>query len=38
MLKLETKDLLLAQVWHRDRAHPISLAYEESVVYGHVDG
>jgi hypothetical protein len=22
MLKLENKDLLLARVWHRDRAHP----------------
>jgi hypothetical protein len=23
MLKLESKDLLLAQVWYRDRAYPM---------------
>jgi hypothetical protein len=37
MLKLESKDPFLAQVWHRDRAYPLSLACQESVVYGHVD-
>jgi hypothetical protein len=36
-LKLESKDLFLVRVWYSDRAHPISLVYYESVVYGHFD-
>jgi hypothetical protein len=38
MVKLESKDLLLARVWHRDRAHPYNLACYELAIYGHVDG
>jgi lipid-A-disaccharide synthase-like uncharacterized protein len=37
-LKLESKDLLLARVWHSIDLIPRSLAYSESAVYGHVDG
>jgi hypothetical protein len=36
-LKHKSKNPLLVQVWHRDRAYPISLACYESVVYGHID-
>jgi hypothetical protein len=38
MLKLESKDLLLVQVSHRDRVHPYSLACYESAIYDHIDG
>jgi hypothetical protein len=38
MVKLESKYLLLAWVWHRDRALTISLAYYESAIYDHVGG
>jgi hypothetical protein len=37
MLKLESKDPIFARVWHSYRAFPLSLAYQESVVYGHID-
>jgi hypothetical protein len=38
MLKIESKDLILVWVWHRDRVHLLSLACWESAVYDHVDG
>jgi hypothetical protein len=37
MLKPKIKDLLLAWVWHSARAYPLSLAYYESAIYGHID-
>jgi hypothetical protein len=38
MLKLESKDPILSRVWHSDRYYPLSLAYWELAIYGHVDG
>jgi hypothetical protein len=38
MLKYESKDSLLARVWHRDTVYSLNLLYYESVVYSHIDG
>jgi hypothetical protein len=37
-LKLESKDLLLARIWHSIELLLFTLACWESAIYGHVDG
>jgi hypothetical protein len=38
MVKLESKDIILVRVWHRNRVYPLSLACYELTIYDHVDG
>jgi hypothetical protein len=38
MVKLESKDLLLARVWHSIELNLFSLTCKELAGYGYVDG